>query len=162
MREEDLKAIQPKTFKPKTTDSKGTTAVAANLPAEVNTKECAASKIIIGDITCIRLRGGGCCYLAVRQDKVTRRIIGWNLALEMTAALVIAALEKAVYKGKVQAGAIIHSDRGSRYGSNGFRELLRKEGLRQSMSGKGKGSRQRPSREFLFRIQSGVNRRRRL
>lgn len=57
MTEENLKAINPKAFKPKTTDSKGTTA-APNLVAEINLPECAAGKIIIGDITYIRLRGG--------------------------------------------------------------------------------------------------------
>ncbi len=47
------------------------------------------------------------------QDKVTRRIIGWSLAAEMTAELVISALEKAIRKGLVLAGTIIHSDRES-------------------------------------------------
>ena len=132
MREANLKAIQSKSFKPKTTDSKGTTA-APNLLAEIKLEEGAPAKIIIGDITYIRLRGGKFCYLAVWQDKVTRRIIGWSLALEMTAALVISALEKAINKGKVQAGAIIHSDRVSQYASNGFRELLGRNGFHQSM-----------------------------
>lgn len=136
MREEGLKAIQPRAFKPRTTDSEGTQP-AANLLAEINFSECAAGKIIIGDITYIRLRGGRFCYLAVWQDKVTRRIIGWSLSMQMTAELVISALEKAIRKGKVQAGAIVHSDRGSQYASNGFRLLLEQKGLRQSMSGKG-------------------------
>ena len=136
MSEENLKAIQPKAFKPQTTNSKGV-APAPNLLAEINIRECAWAKIIIGDITYIRLRGGRFCYLAVWQDKVTRRIIGWSLAMEMTAGLVISALEKAIRKRLVKAGAIIHSDRGSQYASNNFRELLRKEGFRQSMSGKG-------------------------
>lgn len=136
MIEEGLKAICSKAFKPKTTFSKGTTA-APNLLAEIKLEECAARKIIIGDITYIRLRGGKFCYLAIWQDKVTRRIIGWSLSLEITADLVTSALKKAVDKGKVQAGAIIHSDRGSQYASTGFRQLLGKEGLRQSMSGKG-------------------------
>ena len=136
MKEENLKAIQPKAFKPKTTDSKETTA-APNLLAEIRIEECAASKIIIGDITYIRLRGGKFCYLAMWQDKVTRRIIGWSLGLEMTAELVISALQKAIHKGKVQAGAIVHSDRGSQYASGGFRQLLQQSGFRQSMSGKG-------------------------
>ena len=69
----------------------------------------------MASVTYIRLRGGKFCYLAMWQDKVTRRIIGWSLSEEMTAALVISALEKAIHKGKVQAGAIIHSDRGSQY-----------------------------------------------
>lgn len=136
MREEGLKAIQSKAFKPRTTDSKGTQP-APNLVAEINLSECAAGKIIIGDITYIRLRGGKFCYLAVWQDKLTRRIIGWSLGLEMTANLVVSALEKAIRKGLVKAGAIIHSDRGSQYASNGFRLLLEQNGLRQSMSGKG-------------------------
>jgi len=79
-------------------------------------------------ISTVRLRGGRFCYLAVWQEKITRRIIGWSLALEMTADLVISALEKAIRKGLVKAGAIVHSDRNSQYASNAFR---------QSMSGKG-------------------------
>lgn len=137
MKEENLKAISAKAFKPKTTDSKGIAAAAPNLLAEINIRECARAKIIIGDITYIRLRGGKFAYLAMWQDKLTRRIIGWSLALEMTAELVISALQKAISKGQVLAGAIVHSDRGSQYASNGFRELLRRNGFRQSMSGKG-------------------------
>ena len=136
LREQNLKAIQPKSFTPRTTDSKGVKA-APNLLAEVKVEECSAAKIIIGDITYIPLRGGRFAYLAVWQDKVTRRIIGWSLALEMKAELVISALQKAIEKGLVKAGAIIHSDRGSQYAANGFRSLLQTNGLRQSMSGKG-------------------------
>ena len=136
MIKENLKAICSKAFKPQTTDSEGTRA-APNLLAEMNTGECADGKIIIGDITYIRLRRGKFCYLAVWQDKITRRIIGWSLALEMSAELVISALEKALRKGKIKAGAIIHSDRGSQHASNAFRQILEKNSLRQSMSGKG-------------------------
>lgn len=136
MSEENLKAIQAKAFKPKTTDSKGTTA-APNLLAEINIKECAVGKIIIGDITYIRLRGGSFCYLAMWQDKITRRIIGWSLGLEMTAGLVISALQKAIRKGLVKAGAMIHSDQGSQYASDSFRLTLQENCFRQSMSGKG-------------------------
>ena len=55
----------------------------------------------------------------------------------MTANLVISALKKAVWKGKVQAGAIIHSDRGSQYAAKEFRTLLQANCFRQSMSGRG-------------------------
>ncbi len=136
MKEENLKAIQARAFKPRTTDSKGITA-APNLLAEIKSEECAPAKIVIGDITYIRLRGGKFCYLAGWQDKQTRRIIGWSLATEMTAELVISALQKAIRKGFIKAGAIVHSDRGSQYASNGFRFLLRQNGFRQSMSGRG-------------------------
>jgi transposase InsO family protein len=108
MKENDLKAIRNKAFKPKTTDSKGV--AASNLLAGINLAECGASKIIIGDITYIRLLGCKFCYLAVWQDKVTPRIIGWSLALEMTQELVMSGLTKAICKGLVKTGAIIHSD----------------------------------------------------
>ncbi len=83
------------------------------------------------------MRNGKWCYLAVWQDKVTRRITGWGLAREMTQELVISALQKAIRKGLVKAGAIIHSDRGSQYASKDFRALLQTNCLRQSMSGRG-------------------------
>ncbi len=136
MKEEGLKAIGPKSFKPKTTDARGTLA-SPNLLKDIPLEECAATKIIIGDITYIPLQDGKWCYLAVWQDKVTRRIIGWSLSAEMTAELVISAFKKAINKGLVKAGAIIHADRGSQYASNGFRQLLRINCFRQSMSGKG-------------------------
>ena len=78
MREQGLKAIQPKSFTPRTTDSRGVKA-APNLLAEVKIEECAAGKLIVGDITYLPLRNGKWCYLAVWQDKVTRRIVGWSL-----------------------------------------------------------------------------------
>jgi putative transposase len=136
MSEQKLKAIQPRAFKPQTTDSKGV-APAPNLAAEIKPEECLPGKIIIGDITYIRLRGGRFCYLAVWQDRMTQRIIGWSLSLEMTAELAIFALKKAVNRGWIKAGAIVHSDQGSQYASNAFRQLLQKEGFRQSMSSKG-------------------------
>lgn len=136
MREQGLKAIQPKSFQPRTTDSRGVKA-SPNLLTGVKIEECAASKIIIGDITYLPLRNGKFGYLAVWQDKVTRRIIGWSLSDAMTAELVVSALQKAIEKGLVKAGAIIHSDRGSQYAANSFRELLRTNGFRQSMSGRG-------------------------
>ena len=136
MKEEDLKAIQPKRFTPRTTDSRGVKA-APNVLAETELEECAVGKIIVGDITYIRLRNGRFCYLAVWQDKVTRRIIGWSLSETMTAELVVSALKKAIQKGKLRAGAIIHSDRGSQYAAREFRALLQANCFRQSMSGRG-------------------------
>ena len=136
VKEQQLKAIQPGSFTARTTDSRGVKA-APNLLAEVKISECAAGKIIVGDITYLRLRNGKFCYLAVWQDRLTRRIIGWSLSQEMTRELVICALKKAIQKGLIQAGALIHSDRGSQYASNGFRWLLQTNVFRQSMSGRG-------------------------
>lgn len=48
MKEEGLKAIQPKTFVPKTTNSRGVKA-APNLLKDLDLTECAPTKIIIGE-----------------------------------------------------------------------------------------------------------------
>lgn len=136
LKEQGLKAIQPRSFQPRTTDSKGVKA-SPNLLAAIKMEECAAGKIIVGDITYIPLRDSRFCYLAIWQDKLTRRIIGWSLSEAMTAELVISALKKAIRKGSIKPGAIIHSDRGSQYASNEFRLLLQQNCFRQSMSGRG-------------------------
>jgi putative transposase len=153
MKEAGLKAIQAKAFKPKTTDSKGTIA-SPNLLKEIQLAECSPSKIIIGDLTYIPLQNGKFCYLAIWQDKITRRIIGWNLAQTMKAELVISALEKAILKGLVKAGAIIHSDRGSQYGAKAFRYLLQSNNLRQSMSSTGNCYDNAQAESFFSRLKA--------
>lgn len=136
MQAEGLQAIQPKSFKPRTTDSKGVTA-APNILAAMKVGAATKGQVVIGDITYLPLRNGRFCYLAMWQDQVTRRIIGWSLAETMTAELVMSALDKARRKDCLKAGAIIHSDRGSQYAAKGFRQLLQQHGWRQSMSGRG-------------------------
>ncbi|MGI8544533.1 MAG: hypothetical protein ACR2MD_13820, partial [Aridibacter sp.] len=37
-------------------------------------------EVIIGDITCLPLKGDNFCYLACFQDKFTRRIVGWQIS----------------------------------------------------------------------------------
>ena len=43
----------------------------------------------------------------------------------------------ALRNGRIRPQAIIHTDRGSQYVSDAYRQLLAAHGLRQSMSGKG-------------------------
>jgi transposase InsO family protein len=93
--------------------------------------------VLVGDITYLPLFGGKWCYLASWEDKVSKRVVGWKVGMRMTDDLVIEALEKALVRGMVANGAIIHSDRGSQYRSLRFRKLLKQHDLRQSMSGKG-------------------------
>jgi putative transposase len=134
MREQGLKAIQPRSFVPRTTVSDNRRA-SPNLLAKLSPSK--PGTVLVGDITYIPLMNGKWCYLASWQDKVTRRIVGWKVSDIMTDDLVIGALEKALIKGLVKKRAIIHSDRGSQYSSNDFRNMLAEHRLRQSMSGRG-------------------------
>lgn len=137
MREQNLKAMQPKSFVPKTTDSGHNARISANLLKENRVEIFEKGQMMVGDITYIPLKNGKFCYLATFQDKYTRRIVGWALMAEMTAELVVRALLMGLRRGMIGKNAIIHTDRGSQYVSNLYRELLKTRGLRQSMSGKG-------------------------
>ncbi len=137
MRRENLKAIGPKRFVPRTTDSDHDSRISLNLLKDAANEPSVAGEVIVGDITYIRLRDGSFCYLAIFQDKFTRRIVGWALSMRMTVQLVLDAFQMARRRAHLKRGAIIHTDRGSQYAAVEFRRLLYIYGLRQSMSAKG-------------------------
>jgi putative transposase len=133
MRERNLKAIQPKRYRPQTSDGR------ADKPSDnLIAKEglpTAPDQTWAGDITHIRTSRGW-LYLAVVIDLFTRRIVGWALADNMRATLVVSALNNALDSRPKISNRIFHSDRGSQYGSRLFRSLLIAERMRQSMSAK--------------------------
>ena len=137
MRTENLRAIQPRSFTPKTTDSKHGLPVCANLLQDGANTATAKGEVFVGDITYLRLRDGKFCYLVCLQDKFTRRIVGWKVGTRMTAQLVIDVFLQARRRGLIKRNAIIHTDQGSQYAAVEYRRLLYIGGFRQSMSRKG-------------------------
>ncbi len=137
MRRENLKAIGPRRFKPRTTDSEHDSRISPNLLKEAVNEPSRVREVIVGDITYIRLRNGSFCYLAIFQDKFTRRILGWAVSMRMTVQLVLDAFQMARRRASFKRGAIIHTDRGSQYAAVEFRRLLYIYGFRQSMSARG-------------------------
>ena len=137
MRRENLRAIAPKSFTPKTTDSKHGLPVCANLLQDGERAPTGKGEVMVGDITYLRLRGGTFCYLACLQDKFTRRIASWKVSERMTAQLVIDVFLQARRRGLIGRNAIIHTDQGSQYAAVEYRRLLYTGGFRQSMSRKG-------------------------
>ncbi len=128
-----LKAIQPKSFKPKTTDSRHTLGYSQNLllaappPDRVN-------RVWVADITYIPLRKGSFAYLALLMDLFSRRVVGWRLAEQMSEELVLDALQHAIRSRQPAPGLVHHSDRGGQYASHAYRPVLRRAEMRQSMS----------------------------
>jgi putative transposase len=128
-----LRAIQPKSFVPKTTNSRHRLGYAPNLlidaesPTQIN-------QIWVGDITYIPLEGGIFCYLALLMDLYSRRIVGWSLMDNMTESLVLEALRKTIKDRQPAAGLIHHTDRGGQYAGNEYRSVLQRSLLRESMS----------------------------
>ena len=64
--------------------------------------------------------------LALVIDLFSRQVMGWSLREDMTREIAIDALRMAWFKRhpSKQAGLIFHSDRGSQYASNDFRDVL--------------------------------------
>jgi len=134
MRAQGLRPVWKRIFI-HTTDSRHTLPIAENVLARQFEPAC-ANVAWVSDITYIRTRSGW-LYLAAVLDLFSRKIVGWAMAPNMPAELACSALQMAITQRKPPAGLLVHSDRGSQYASELHRALLKRHGLRASMSRKG-------------------------
>jgi transposase InsO family protein len=133
MKNQSLRAIQPKSFVPKTTDSRHHLGYSPNLIVDTPEPD-SINQLWVGDITYVPLRGGAFCYLASLMDRYSRDIVGWELDETMTDDLTLAALRMAIRDRQPPAQLIHHTDRGGQYASARYRAVLRRAAMRQSMS----------------------------
>jgi putative transposase len=96
----------------------------------------APDTVYVGDITYLPT-GEGWLYLAVVLDLCSRAVVGWSMANHMRAELVNQALAMAICQRRPAAGLIMHTDRGSQYGADSYRQLLSQHAIQPSMSRKG-------------------------
>lgn len=87
----------------------------------------------VGDVTYLKA-GGEWRYLATVMDRCSRRILGWSYGYEKTAALTARALRQALKTRRPTEGTIFHSDRGVEYLASGYRELLSRNAIEQSVN----------------------------
>jgi putative transposase len=92
--------------------------------------------VSVGAITYLPT-GEGWLDLAVVLDLCSRAVVGWAMAHHMRAELVNQALSMAIGQRQPAAGLIIHTDRGSQYGADSYRQLLTQHGIEPRMSRKG-------------------------
>jgi putative transposase len=128
-----LRALQPKSFVPKTTDSRHRLGYSPNLILD-KPEPSGVNQLWVGDITYVPLRSGAFCYLAVLMDRYSRDIAGWELAETMTDALTLATLHLAIRDRQPTAQLVHHTDRGGQYASARYRAVLRRAAMLQSMS----------------------------
>jgi transposase InsO family protein len=140
-----LKCIQNKKFKA-TTNSAHDLPVAPNLLNQKFEVE-GPGKVLGTDITYIPT-GEGWLYLAGVKDFGSMEIVGYAMGARMTKELVQNALEKALRYRRPEAGCIHHSDRGSQYCAHAYQNLIRKVGMRSSMSRKGNCYDNAPTESF--------------
>jgi putative transposase len=90
----------------------------------------------VSDITYV-LTAEGWLYLCTVLDLYSRRLVGWAMDNRLEAQLAIDALQMAIVTRRPSQGLLFHSDRGCQYASKKFRAVLKKHGIRQSMSRRG-------------------------
>ena len=79
----------------------------------------------------------GFVYLAAVLDAWSRRVVGYALSRRLDTRLALAALNVAIETRRPPPGCIHHSDRGTQYASEGYREILAQHGFIGSMSRRG-------------------------
>jgi putative transposase len=101
-----------------------------------NFRPSAPNVLWVADITYLSTWQGW-LYLAAVQDAFSRAIVGWSMADNMRAELVVDALQMGLARRKPDAGLIHHSDQGSQYVSLAFGQQARDAGIAMSMGSKG-------------------------
>ena len=128
-----LRATQKRRFRPRTTDSRHLCPIAPNHLAARAAPPRRPGEVWQTDITYVATKEGW-LYVAGVLDACSRRIVGWAADDAMPTALVARAFERAVQAQRPTPGLLHHSDRGSQYASDAYRELLRSHGAVASMS----------------------------
>jgi putative transposase len=133
MREHDLQPKRRRRFVA-TTDSAHDQPIFANLTKDLVVD--GPNRLWVADITYVAI-AVGFVYVAVILDAWSRRVVGYAISKSIDARLTLAALKAAIRMRQPPNGCIHHSDRGSQYASQGYREMLAKHGLEGSMGRRG-------------------------
>jgi transposase InsO family protein len=137
LKTQGFQAIQPKSYRPRTTESRHRLGYNQNLLAGRAAPET-INEVWVGDITYIplatRTSRGRFGYLALLMDLCSRRIVGWEYDSTMDENLVLGALRRAICERQPPLALIHHTDRGGQYASRQYRAMLRRSGMRQSMN----------------------------
>jgi putative transposase len=134
MREGGLQARRKRRFC-KTTDSRHLFPIAPNVLDRQFDVE-APNAVWGTDVTFIATAQGW-LYLAVMLDLFSRRVVGWAVSESNDTALALLTLERSHRLRKPKAGLVHHSDRGSPYASDKYRDALKTHGMVPSMSRSG-------------------------
>jgi transposase InsO family protein len=135
LRENDLLIIKRRRSQPQTTDSNHWMRKYPDLIKDIRLSR--ADELWVSDITYIRLRKKKFAYLSLITDAYSRKIVGFCMNIDLSAAGPLAALEMALKGRSGDKPLIHHSDRGSQYCGDGYTTLLKSNAINISMTQSG-------------------------
>lgn len=135
LKKNNLKAIQPKSFVPKTTQNDPRMRRSPNLLLDRDLPQ-EPDRVWVGDITYLPTADGDWLFLAIWVDIFSHFVVGWQVEDHLGEELIIKPFEKAIRRRRPKKGLIVHSDGGGQYGSNRFRAMLANLEFQQSMTRK--------------------------
>ena len=94
------------------------------------------NQLWVADITYVAIVEGF-AYVAVILDAWSRRAVGYAISRSIDVRLTLAALKAAIERRKPPPSCVHHSDRGSQYAAQAYREALLRCGLVGSMGRRG-------------------------
>ena len=135
MRENEIVSESVKKFKITTTDSNHDLPVAERIFETENVDAVMApNQVWGGDITYVATEEGW-LFLAIFLDLFTRKVVGFSCDDNMRVELVLNALSMALGRQDVKDGELVaHTDRGSQYAAEEYRQRLVVAGVIASMS----------------------------
>lgn len=119
-----------------TTDSDHSEPIAPNRLRLRDSPPTRPDEVWAADITYVPT-GEGWLYLAGVLDLYSRKLVGWSMGEGLETALPLNALQMALHQRRPGVGLLHHSDRGSQYASEAYREHLAVWGVIPSMSRRG-------------------------
>ena len=79
------------------------------------------NQLWVADITYVAITAGF-VYVAVILDAWSRRVVGYAINRSIDVRLTLSALNIAIERRKPQPGCVHHSDRGSQYAAQAYRD----------------------------------------
>ncbi|RZN13439.1 hypothetical protein CWO90_45000 [Bradyrhizobium sp. Leo121] len=133
MREHDLQPRARRRYIA-TTDSDHDQPIFPNLAKDMTVD--GPNQLWVADITYVAITSGF-VYVAVILDAWSRRVVGYAIGRSIDVRLTLAALKAAIERRNPPPGCVHHSDRGSQYAAQLYRDALVAHGVVGSMGRRG-------------------------